>query len=127
MCILENYFLVYIFFFQAEDGIRDYKVTGVQTCALPISDYLGDLPARRPASEPIRGDPNQSEPPANYIEFSAEMFWTHMAPRSTFDSQPAGLGYASHLYPCSSWAHAVAKFADKVRPGKSSRHASQSI
>src|SRR5205807_7383007 len=23
--------------FQAEDGIRDYKVTGVQTCALPIS------------------------------------------------------------------------------------------
>src|ERR1039457_7327070 len=23
-------------FFQAEDGIRDYKVTGVQTCALPI-------------------------------------------------------------------------------------------
>src|SRR5256885_1756388 len=24
-----------LFFFQAEDGIRDYKVTGVQTCALP--------------------------------------------------------------------------------------------
>src|SRR5256885_8753486 len=32
------------FFVQAEDGIRDYKVTGVQTCALPISltVYLGD-------------------------------------------------------------------------------------
>src|SRR2546426_1932011 len=28
--------LVVFFFFQAEDGIRDYKVTGVQTCALPI-------------------------------------------------------------------------------------------
>src|SRR5256885_7761239 len=28
---------VVFFFFQAEDGIRDYKVTGVQTCALPIS------------------------------------------------------------------------------------------
>src|SRR5256885_6515211 len=27
---------VVLFFFQAEDGIRDYKVTGVQTCALPI-------------------------------------------------------------------------------------------
>src|SRR5256885_15899722 len=27
---------VFFFFFQAEDGIRDYKVTGVQTCALPI-------------------------------------------------------------------------------------------
>src|SRR5688500_19589587 len=29
--------LLSFFFFQAEDGIRDYKVTGVQTCALPIS------------------------------------------------------------------------------------------
>src|SRR2546426_7013819 len=29
--------LLIFFFFQAEDGIRDYKVTGVQTCALPIS------------------------------------------------------------------------------------------
>src|SRR5258706_8049442 len=27
---------IYIFFFQAEDGIRDWSVTGVQTCALPI-------------------------------------------------------------------------------------------
>src|SRR6266566_7914549 len=43
------------FFFQAEDGIRDYKVTGVQTCALPIS-FAGrsrsrslrvDVPRRR--------------------------------------------------------------------------------
>src|SRR5690606_41189209 len=32
----------FIFFFQAEDGIRDFHVTGVQTCALPISE----LPAR---------------------------------------------------------------------------------
>src|SRR5256885_3958982 len=31
MCVL-----YFFFFFQAEDGIRDYKVTGVQTCALPI-------------------------------------------------------------------------------------------
>src|SRR5256885_5260762 len=30
------YFTPLVFFFQAEDGIRDYKVTGVQTCALPI-------------------------------------------------------------------------------------------
>src|SRR5256885_10392094 len=33
-----------IFFFQAEDGIRDYKVTGVQTCALPILDRYGVSP-----------------------------------------------------------------------------------
>src|SRR5437762_3986282 len=30
-----------IFFFQAEDGIRDTSVTGVQTCALPISPASG--------------------------------------------------------------------------------------
>src|SRR5437016_9665965 len=29
-----------VFFFQAEDGIRDWSVTGVQTCALPISESL---------------------------------------------------------------------------------------
>src|SRR2546427_12602233 len=29
--------VVFFFFFQAEDGIRDLTVTGVQTCALPIS------------------------------------------------------------------------------------------
>src|SRR5699024_11486205 len=29
------------FFFQAEDGIRDRNVTGVQTCALPISEIYG--------------------------------------------------------------------------------------
>src|SRR5699024_11389696 len=30
-------YLFFFFFFQAEDGIRDRNVTGVQTCALPIS------------------------------------------------------------------------------------------
>src|SRR5256885_6144756 len=31
------------FFFQAEDGIRDYKVTGVQTCALPIWGHFKNV------------------------------------------------------------------------------------
>src|SRR3989454_9205860 len=35
------FFVLFFFFFQAEDGIRDYKVTGVQTCALPISRNVG--------------------------------------------------------------------------------------
>src|SRR2546430_13724620 len=37
--------LVVFFFFQAEDGIRDLTVTGVQTCALPIycSSIIADL------------------------------------------------------------------------------------
>src|SRR3989441_7148356 len=44
-----SYFLVFFFFFfQAEDGIRDKLVTGVQTCALPISpgEVVGEEAAR---------------------------------------------------------------------------------
>src|SRR5690606_40034596 len=33
--------LFFFFFFQAEDGIRDFHVTGVQTCALPIFEVVG--------------------------------------------------------------------------------------
>src|SRR5687768_18305458 len=33
-------FFFFFFFFQAEDGIRDVAVTGVQTCALPISNLM---------------------------------------------------------------------------------------
>src|SRR5690606_40774397 len=43
------------FFFQAEDGIRDFHVTGVQTCALPICDdvqaWLAPLDDARTAVE----------------------------------------------------------------------------
>src|SRR5256886_13012382 len=41
-----------IFFFQAEDGIRDLTVTGVQTCALPIFE-LPDLPAHVADVDPV--------------------------------------------------------------------------
>src|SRR6266496_998837 len=40
------------FFFQAEDGIRDLYVTGVQTCALPISEQ--DLAQRRVRKHRLR-------------------------------------------------------------------------
>src|SRR5438093_10920883 len=36
--------LYLVFFFQAEDGIRDWSVTGVQTCALPILQAAGKVP-----------------------------------------------------------------------------------
>src|SRR2546430_7062783 len=46
------------FFFQAEDGIRDLTVTGVQTCALPISItghmVLSTLHVREATSVPVR-------------------------------------------------------------------------
>src|SRR2546430_8800255 len=40
-CVYAQSVLVFFFFFQAEDGIRDLTVTGVQTCALPISRAFG--------------------------------------------------------------------------------------
>ena len=42
VCLFKQCLGVYcvFFFFQAEDGIRDIGVTGVQTCALPISVNL---------------------------------------------------------------------------------------
>src|SRR2546426_3198383 len=52
-----SYLFISFFFFQAEDGIRDYKVTGVQTCALPIS------PIGRSQSAPseVEHDPGEEE------------------------------------------------------------------
>src|SRR2546429_9549775 len=47
MCYDYCPFLVFFFFFQAEDGIRDVAVTGVQTCALPISLAQRLCPGRR--------------------------------------------------------------------------------
>src|SRR5438093_6978928 len=39
-CHLIDAYISFFFFFQAEDGIRDWSVTGVQTCALPISEAV---------------------------------------------------------------------------------------
>src|SRR2546427_12917808 len=40
--VLSYLCFLFFFFFQAEDGIRDLTVTGVQTCALPISTDFSD-------------------------------------------------------------------------------------
>src|SRR5215813_14962774 len=45
-----------IFFFQAEDGIRDADVTGVQTCALPICGGAGSGSSGGPRGPPRCGD-----------------------------------------------------------------------
>src|SRR3989442_15762327 len=46
---------LYFFFFQAEDGIRDADVTGVQTCALPILRQATErLALSRPITQPAR-------------------------------------------------------------------------
>src|SRR5882762_11541689 len=51
---MENATKLFFFFFQAEDGIRDSSVTGVQTCALPISQQLSDHGGRPQISQSKR-------------------------------------------------------------------------
>src|SRR5690606_39514065 len=55
------------FFFQAEDGIRDFHVTGVQTCALPISRRRPRR-GRRPPSGTSRAA-GRTPPPAGRARF----------------------------------------------------------
>src|SRR5207302_6364170 len=52
--------LVLVFFFQAEDGIRDFHVTGVQTCALPIYGIASILMRSRAATTINSIPPNTS-------------------------------------------------------------------
>src|SRR5256885_16338434 len=50
----KDMYSLFFFFFQAEDGIRDYKVTGVQTCALPILRLLAGAGPGPSAADPWR-------------------------------------------------------------------------
>src|SRR5215211_4473685 len=50
-----SFIVRFFFFFQAEDGIRDHCVTGVQTCALPISTHMRDTAASNPLGLAVGG------------------------------------------------------------------------
>src|SRR6266446_7380808 len=70
---------VCFFVFQAEDGIRDYKVTGVQTCALPISLDAFLLTVRSSWSCPppaTRSTAAPGEPAALRSSSSSAPIWT---------------------------------------------------
>src|SRR2546421_3154363 len=53
--------LIVFFFFQAEDGIRDLIVTGVQTCALPISGTLSSRCRGRSSQDRLGEQGRQGE------------------------------------------------------------------
>src|SRR5437762_10438603 len=57
------YVCLYFFFFQAEDGIRDTSVTGVQTCALPIwqEHHPGRRCRRRPDDQGRQSDHRRAD------------------------------------------------------------------
>src|SRR5206468_9651118 len=56
-----------VFFFQAEDGIRDLIVTGVQTCALPILSLKPLTPYEQALRAGIAADPFQQRLRAVYL------------------------------------------------------------
>src|SRR6267143_4002737 len=71
----------FVFFFQAEDGIRDGTVTGVQTCALPIFDLHARvrgpsaalrLVPRRPRHLPSAADRVRAPQPVAHRDVEAE-------------------------------------------------------
>src|SRR5437762_14122343 len=63
-----------IFFFQAEDGIRDTSVTGVQTCALPISSRRAAGSAdRRAARAPRRASEDGVEEGRERLDSGGEI------------------------------------------------------
>ena len=55
------------FFFQAEDGIRDWSVTGVQTCALPI--FVDKIAATDVTGEKVIMEKVSVEPAANHFAY----------------------------------------------------------
>src|SRR2546422_4364741 len=85
--------LWYFFFFQAEDGIRDVAVTGVQTCALPI--WRSSRPRRSPTVRPRR---------ASYSAATASSTWPSVHLDSTRDRKSTRLnsshGYISYAVFC---------------------------
>src|SRR3712207_7884955 len=80
------------FFFQAEDGIRDIGVTGVQTCALPISvEDLGPAAEGGKRDEQLGGGLGQPEPASIGLERD------EVAPRQVLEQvgAPLEIGRAS--------------------------------
>src|SRR5207244_6279717 len=72
--------LTFFVFFQAEDGIRDDLVTGVQTCALPICGGPGSrakLPSsfRRKTSRVLSPDRSGPPPSCLLLDTSSSMTW----------------------------------------------------
>src|SRR6266511_5761826 len=63
--------MFFFFFFQAEDGIRDFRVTGVQTCALPIFAIRHQSMERIPANA-IRAWLPADLQDCEYIELSID-------------------------------------------------------
>src|SRR5438876_11477611 len=104
----------FAFFFQAEDGIRDGRVTGVQTCALPIFlidhdglDAAGRIHSRDAGEQRDRHDRSEA-----VSERSARVYQQPRAPRSEerrVGKECRARGWRDHVkkkkpaYGCADW------------------------
>src|SRR5258706_11418917 len=75
----------FFFFFQAEDGIRDWSVTGVQTCALPIF------------AEPVLSAGGIIVPPPDYFQ-RLRMLCTKRGMLLVFDEAQTGFGRLGTMF-----------------------------
>src|SRR2546426_12276251 len=83
LCLL-TFLYIFFFFFKAKDGIRDYKVTGVQTCALPISPGAVGVHVRARRRRP-------AEPRADLVPRDEALDQTRPVERPLFrDGEGAG-------------------------------------
>src|SRR5690606_39661063 len=88
-------FIDVFFFFQAEDGIRDFHVTGVQTCALPISLVMHIDPEPTPtltASTPALMRSRAPSPVAMFPAINSQFGKAFLIMRTVF--------IAFSLWPC---------------------------
>src|SRR6185503_20548727 len=97
----KNFYL--FFFFQAEDGIRDVAVTGVQTCALPIwdghvADFINDwgvtfdprnLALNLPSKIPFVLFPKQRE----WVDWVCNYLWKNNKDGLTDKSREIGVSW----------------------------------
>src|SRR4051794_39881996 len=85
---------VFLFFFQAEDGIRDGRVTGVQTCALPISGVAERVAARGCTWRHTLGNSWQ----ANDEQATTQLFYFVNRFRDHLAAAPIGFDAASGAF-----------------------------
>src|SRR5256884_5495122 len=89
---MSSVYMLFFFFFQAEDGIRDVAVTGVQTCALPI---CGDIRLTEAGLQFTREDTDDRKklfarhlityvPLAAHVRRVLDERASHTAPKSRF-------------------------------------------
>src|SRR5437867_12687454 len=82
-------FFMFFFFFQAEDGIRDRTVTGVQTCALPISRVVAVCDVNKESSDYSEWGTNEIRDKERSLLGSAFSTWGSWWKGATCGREPA--------------------------------------